>query len=51
VPDGAALVRDEIAAALPSAELLPLMPLGTALGVHAGPGCVVVAVQELEPVC
>jgi fatty acid-binding protein DegV len=50
VPDGAALVRDEIAAALPSAEILPVMSLGTALGVHAGPGCVVVAVQELEPV-
>jgi hypothetical protein len=49
-PDGASRVRDEIAAALPSAELLPVIPLGTALGVHTGPGCVVVAVQELEPV-
>jgi DegV family protein with EDD domain len=47
-PEGASRVRDEIAAALPSAELLPMIPLGTALGVHAGPGCVVVAVQELE---
>jgi hypothetical protein len=49
VPEGAAQVREAIASALPSAELLPVMPLGTALGVHAGPGCVVVAVQELEP--
>jgi fatty acid-binding protein DegV len=49
VPEGAAQVREAIASALPSVELLPVMPLGTALGVHAGPGCVVVAVQELEP--
>jgi hypothetical protein len=49
VPDGAAEVLEAIAAALPSADLLPVIPLGTALGVHAGPGCVVVAVQELEP--
>ncbi len=50
VPDGAAQVREAIAAALPEAELLPVISLGTALGVHAGPGCVVVAVQEMEPV-
>jgi hypothetical protein len=50
VPDGAAEVLEAIVTALPSADLLPVIPLGTALGVHAGPGCVVVAVQELEPV-
>ena len=47
VPDGAATVRDELAAGLPRAEFLPVIPLGTALGVHGGPGCVVVAAQEL----
>ena len=49
VPEGAADVRDAIASGPVSVELLPVIPLGTALGVHAGPGCVVVAVQELEP--
>jgi hypothetical protein len=49
VPEGAAAVRAAIAEAVPDAEILPIMPLGTALGVHAGPGCVVVAVQELDP--
>lgn len=47
VPDGAARVRDALAAGLPRAEFLPVIPLGTALGVHGGPGCVVVAAQEL----
>lgn len=45
---GAELVRGGLAAALPQAEILPVMPLGSALGVHAGPGCVVVAAQEME---
>ena len=47
VPEGAALVRETLAAGLPRAEFLPIIPLGTALGVHGGPGCVVVAAQEL----
>jgi DegV family protein with EDD domain len=47
VPDGAAAVRDALAPGLPRAEFLPIIPLGTALGVHGGPGCVVVAAQEL----
>ncbi len=47
VPEGAAAVRDAIAEGLPRAEILPVIPLGTALGVHGGPGCVVVAAQEL----
>jgi uncharacterized protein len=47
VPEGAAQVRDAIAKGLPQAEILPVIPLGTALGVHGGPGCVVVAAQEL----
>jgi fatty acid-binding protein DegV len=47
-PEAAALVRDATVAGLPQAEILPIIPLGTALGVHAGPGCVVVAVQELD---
>ena len=46
-PEGAAQVRDALAAGLPRAEFLPIIPLGTALGVHGGPGCVVVAAQEL----
>jgi hypothetical protein len=47
VPEGAAEVRDALAERLPHAEILPVIPLGTALGVHGGPGCVVVAAQEL----
>jgi DegV family protein with EDD domain len=46
-PEGAAAVRDVLAAGLPRAEFLPVIPLGTALGVHGGPGCIVVAAQEL----
>jgi DegV family protein with EDD domain len=46
-PDGAAAVREVLAAGLPRAEFLPIIPLGTALGVHGGPGCIVVAAQEL----
>ena len=47
VPEGAAAVREALAAGLPRAEFLPIIPLGTALGVHGGPGCIVVAAQEL----
>ena len=47
-PEGAALVRDAIVAGLRETDVLPVIPLGTALGVHGGPGCVVVAVQELD---
>ena len=47
VPEGAAEVREALAARLPRAEFLPIIPLGTALGVHGGPGCIVVAAQEL----
>jgi DegV family protein with EDD domain len=46
-PEGAVQVRDAIAEGLPRAEILPVIPLGTALGVHGGPGCIVVAAQEL----
>ncbi|MGQ0429967.1 MAG: DegV family protein, partial [Gammaproteobacteria bacterium] len=46
-PEGAAQVRGELLQGLPGAELLPVIPLGTALGVHGGPGCIVVAAQEL----
>ena len=46
-PAGAAAVREVLAAGLPQAEFLPVIALGTALGVHCGPGCVVVAAQEL----
>ena len=48
VPEGAAQVRETLAARLPRAEFLPIIPLGTALGVHGGPGCIVVAAQELR---
>jgi DegV family protein with EDD domain len=47
VPEGAALVREEIVAGLKDPDVLPVIPLGTALGVHGGPGCIVVAVQEI----
>jgi len=47
-PEGADAVRAELADGLPEAEILPVIPLGTALGVHAGPGSVVVAAQELQ---
>ncbi len=47
VPEGAAEVRAALAKRLPRAEFLPIIPLGTALGAHGGPGCVVVAAQEL----
>lgn len=47
-PEAAALVREAIIEGLREPELLPVIPLGTALGVHGGPGCVVVAVQELD---
>ena len=47
-PAGAALVREAVVAGLSGADVLPVIPLGTALGVHGGPGCVVVAVQELD---
>ena len=46
--DGAALVHAALVAGLERVEGLPVIPVGTALGVHAGPGCVVVAVQELD---
>jgi DegV family protein with EDD domain len=49
VPEGAEQVRETIVAGLAQVEILPVIPLGTALGVHGGPGCVVVAVQELDP--
>jgi len=47
-PQGAALVRDAVVAGLTGTDVLPVIPLGTALGVHGGPGCVVVAVQEMD---
>ena len=48
VPAGADQVREALAAGLPRAEFLSIIPLGTALGVHGGPGCIVVAAQELR---
>jgi DegV family protein with EDD domain len=47
VPEGAALVREEMVAGLQDPDVLPVIPLGTALGVHGGPGCIVVAAQEI----
>ncbi|MGH8251065.1 MAG: DegV family protein [Steroidobacteraceae bacterium] len=49
VPEGASQLRETMTAGLAGAELLPVIALGTALGVHGGPGCIVVAVQELGP--
>lgn len=48
VPEGAALVRAALIEGLHEPDVLPVIPLGTALGVHGGPGCIVVAAQELE---
>ncbi len=47
-PEGAVLVRDALVSGLARTDVLPIIPLGTALGVHGGPGCIVVAVQELD---
>jgi len=47
-PEGAVLVRDALVSGLAQTDVLPIIPLGTALGVHGGPGCIVVAVQELD---
>ncbi|MBF8291738.1 MAG: hypothetical protein HW392_565 [Steroidobacteraceae bacterium] len=48
IPEGAAQVRDILVTDLAHTDVLPIIPLGTALGVHGGPGCIVVAVQELD---
>jgi hypothetical protein len=48
VQEGASAVHEQLAIGLPRAEILPVIPLGTALGVHTGAGCVVVAAQELS---
>jgi DegV family protein with EDD domain len=49
VPEGAEQLREALVPGLVQVEVLPVIPLGTALGVHGGPGCIVVAVQELDP--
>jgi hypothetical protein len=49
IPEGAAQVRDILVTDLAHADVLPIIPVGTALGVHGGPGCIVVAAQELVP--
>ena len=46
-PQGAEQVRAALIAGLDDPAVLPVIALGTALGAHAGPGCVVVAAQEL----
>lgn len=46
-PEGAELVRAALAD-LSNVQLLPLVPVGTALGVHAGPGSIVVSAQWLS---
>lgn len=46
--EGRALLA-EITAGLPNVESTYLAALGTALGVHGGPGMLVVGVQEYEP--
>ena len=45
---GAREVLETFAARLPRHEMLPVIPLGTAIGVHGGPGCVVVGAQQLD---
>jgi fatty acid-binding protein DegV len=46
--EGRALL-EEICAGLDNIHARYLMPLGTALGVHGGPGMLVVGLQEYEP--
>jgi DegV family protein with EDD domain len=46
--NGARQVQDTLATRLPRLEMLPIIPLGTAFGVHGGPGCVVVAAQRMD---
>jgi hypothetical protein len=45
--DGRALLA-ELARLRPDLQMLELMPVGTALGVHGGPGMLVVGVQRLD---
>ncbi|MBM5812424.1 MAG: DegV family EDD domain-containing protein [Gammaproteobacteria bacterium] len=47
-PDGARQLQQVLVTSLPGCELLPIIPLGTAFGVHGGPGCVVVAAQPIQ---
>ena len=39
---------DRLRERLPQAEILPLVPVGPALGAHAGPGTLVASLQEID---
>jgi hypothetical protein len=45
----AARLRDLIVAGRDDIETAFVVPIGTALGVHGGPGCLVVSVEEIAP--
>ncbi|HEU4529578.1 MAG TPA: DegV family protein [Steroidobacteraceae bacterium] len=47
-PEEGRLLLDEICAGLDNIQARYLTPLGTALGVHGGPGMLVAAIQEYE---
>jgi len=49
VPEQGARLLAEITSGLPNIVSSHVMPLGTALGVHGGPGMLVVGFQEYEP--
>ncbi|MEX0899415.1 MAG: DegV family protein [Gammaproteobacteria bacterium] len=48
-PDDAARLRERLVAALPDVQASWLVEVGPALGVHAGPGALVVGAQEYAP--
>jgi DegV family protein with EDD domain len=49
-PDEARRLLEEVCGGLPNVTRRYVVPLGTALGVHGGPGLLVVAIQEYTPV-
>ena len=49
-PEAGAALREALVAGLPDVQASWLVELGPALGVHAGPGALVVGAQEYTPV-
>ena len=45
-PEAAARLRDDVTAGLDNIDDSFIIPIGTALGAHGGPGCMVVSLQE-----
>ncbi len=49
-PDDGARLRERLVASIPQVQVSWLVELGPALGVHAGPGALVVGAQEFRPI-